>query len=446
MTLIHYSKLTIASALLLSLLNHTKGYAKSITDGENDTEMKYAAEEINKDAEKETISKDGTKIAESSRNEDPIEETPTKWYNKFAIRGYSQIRYNRLLETNEDLGCEQCDRSWGGDNGFFMRRMRVILFGQVNKNIYFYVQPDFASSPSSDKLHFAQIRDAYFDVGVDKKNEFRFRIGQSKVPYGFENMQSSQNRIPLDRHDALNSAVSNERDIGVFFYWAPKEKRELMSRLVNDNLKGSGDYGLFAFGVYNGQLANSPELNNSPHVVTRFTYPFEFKDQIVELGIQGYKGTYVLAQSALSNGVKFKADRNYRDERLAGTFVLYPQPFGIQAEYTIGNGPEFNKATDSIEVTPLHGGYITASYFLKFKQQTLIPFVRYQYYDGGKKHERDARSYNVSDWEIGAEWQLHKNFELVVNYTISKRRYEDFLLQDNLQQGNLLRIQAQVNF
>ncbi|MFN5335489.1 MAG: hypothetical protein ACK5BV_09900, partial [Bacteroidota bacterium] len=32
-----------------------------------------------------------------------------KWYESIAIRGYTQIRYNRLLETNENLGCEQCD-------------------------------------------------------------------------------------------------------------------------------------------------------------------------------------------------------------------------------------------------------------------------------------------------------------------------------------------------
>jgi hypothetical protein len=37
--------------------------------------------------------------------------------------------------------------------------------------------------------------------------EYRVRIGQSKVPYGFENLQSSQNRLSLDRNDALNSAV-----------------------------------------------------------------------------------------------------------------------------------------------------------------------------------------------------------------------------------------------
>jgi Phosphate-selective porin O and P len=369
-----------------------------------------------------------------------------KWYENISIRGYSQIRYNRLLETNEDLGCEQCDKSWGKDGGFFIRRMRVILYGQISKNVYIYVQPDFASSPSSDRLHFTQLRDAYFDVGVDNDNEFRFRIGQSKVPYGFENMQSSQNRLPLDRNDALNSAVSNERDLGVFFYWAPKNKRKLFSSLVNDGLKGSGDYGIFAIGAYNGQTANNPELNKEPHIASRITYPFEIKNQIIELSVQGYKGKYVIPKSNLSSGVKSATDLNYDDERFAASLVLYPKPFGILAEYTVGNGPEFNKETDSIEVQSLFGGFVTLTYLWKINNHVLMPFVRYQYYEGGKKHEKDARSYVVDDLEYGVEWQINKNFELVVNYTMSERRYEDFSKQDNLQTGELLRIQAQVNF
>lgn len=188
-----------------------------------------------------------------------------KWFESFSIRGYVQARYNRLLETNPNLGNEQGDRSWGKGGGLFLRRMRIIFFGQISKQVYFYIQPDFASSASSTNLHYGQLRDAYFDLGVDKKNEFRFRIGQSKIPYGFENMQSSQNRLPLDRNDALNSAISNERDIGAFFYWAPTKQRELFSSLVRDGLKGSGDYGVFAFGVYNGQTANRPEQNDKLH-------------------------------------------------------------------------------------------------------------------------------------------------------------------------------------
>lgn len=373
-------------------------------------------------------------------------EPAKKWYDRFSIRGYAQLRYNRLLETNPDLGCEQCDKSWGRDGGFYLRRVRVIFFGQISKRVYFYIQPDFASAINSSNLNLGQLRDAYFDIGIDKNNEFRFRIGQSKIPYGFENMQSSSNRLPLDRNDGINSALKNERDAGVFFYWAPKKIRERFSMLTREGLKGSGDYGVFGFGVFNGQTANKPDLNDEPHVVARLSYPFAIGNQIIEPGIQAYKGNFVMPESSLSKGVKYVADRSYTDERVAASFILYPKPFGIQAEYNIGRGPEFNKVTDSIEVKSLTGGYATFSYMLQVKDQLIYPFVRVQYYEGGKKHETDARSYKVNEVEVGVEWAPVKQFELVAQYTISSRRYEDYVMQNNFQQGSLLRLQAQINF
>lgn len=373
-------------------------------------------------------------------------ETTRQWYESIKIRGYAQVRYNRLLETNPDLGCEQCDKSWGNDGGFFIRRMRIIFYGQIHKQVYFYVQPDFASSASTTGLHFGQLRDAYFDVGVDKDNVFRFRIGQSKVPFGFENMQSSQNRLPLDRNDALNSAVSNERDLGVFFYWTPKSKQALFKEIADNGLKHSGDYGVFGFGMYNGQTANRPELNDQQHTVARLTYPMRIGKQIIEPGIQGYTGNFTIPTSQVSAKTKHNQDYTYLDQRAAATFVLYPKPFGILAEYNLGKGPEFNKETDSIEVKKLQGGYITLSYMTRYKSHLFIPFLRAQHYSGGKKHETDARSYDVEELELGVEWQPFKQFEIVAMYTMSSRRYEDYAMQNNLQRGNLLRLQAQVNF
>lgn len=368
------------------------------------------------------------------------------WYETFSIRGYAQVRYNGLFQTNPDLKNEQGDRSWGGNNGFFIRRLRLVFSGQLNKHVTFYIQPDFASSASSTSLHFGQIRDAYFDIGIDAKNEFRFRVGQSKVPYGFENMQSSQNRLPLDRNDALNSAVANERDLGVFFYWASAEKRKLFQSLVNDGLKGSGDYGIIGIGAYNGQTANKPELNNQQHIVARVCYPFQLKSQIVEFGLQAYTGNVVIASDQISVGTKINANKSYLDQRVAASFIIYPKPFGLQAEYNIGKGPEFNIKTDSIELRKLYGGYVMASYKANFANQVFIPFTRLHTYNGGKKHELDARSYVVNELEVGVEWQANKNFELVAMYTVSKRRFEDFKNQANLQTGSLLRLQAQVNF
>lgn len=369
-----------------------------------------------------------------------------KWYDNISIRGYAQFRYNRILESNPELKCSSCDRSWGKDGGFFIRRMRMTIFGQVHPRVYLQLQPDFANNPSSTAGNYVQLRDAYADIGLDKKNEYRIRVGQSKIPFGFENMQSSQNRLALDRTDGINSALPNERDMGAIFYWAPQPVRKLFSQLVNDGLKGSGDYGVFALGLYNGQTTNRPELNNELHVVSRLTYPFKIGRHIFEPSVQAYYGNYVIETENISTGVKVNKTKNYLDSRAGAGFTLYPQPFGVQVEYNIGVGPEFNKATDSIDSKQLYGGYLLLNYLYKYKKQIFIPFVRAYQYKGGKKNELDARSYDVKELEIGIEWQPVKNFELTAQFTMSDRKFEDYKLQNNQQKGHLLRLQAQVNF
>lgn len=374
-------------------------------------------------------------------------EKKKQWYENLSLRGYTQVRYNRFLETNPDLKCDQCDKSWGDNGGLFIRRARLVISGNVHDRVYVYIQPDFASSPASGVLNFGQLRDAYFDLALDSKKEFRLRVGQSKVPYGFENLQSSQNRLPLDRADPLNSALPNERDLGVFFYWAPEKIRERFSYLVSSGLKGSGDYGVFGFGVFNGQTANKPEQNDDPHYVARVSYPFELKNgQIIEPGIQAYTGKYVVTQDQFTKGTKGFREFGHDDQRAAATLVIYPQPLGFQAEYNIGRGPEFRKMNDSIAVRDLAGGYAMVMYMIKMGKQTLTPFVRTQYYDGGKKAETDARSYVMNEHEVGVEWQPFRAFELVAMYTMSDRRFEDMKNKDNRQKGNLLRLQLQFNY
>jgi len=410
------------------------------------------AQEVNK------ISKEVIRVFDSINKEKQVEKAKIEkelWYNKIALRGYVQVRYNGLLSSNDKVSCDQCDKSWGttstavdakSNNGFFIRRARMIFSGQLHPNVYVYIQPDFASSPSTGVNHFAQLRDAYFDLSFDAKKEYRVRVGQSKVPYGFENLQSSQNRLTLDRNDALNSAVANERDLGVFFYWVPSEIRERFAMLVRDGYKGSGDYGVFAFGAYNGQTANKSEANRDLHVVTRVSYPFVIGNQIIEPGLQAYTGKWALASTDITTSATL--NKNYlTDQRVAASFILYPKPFGIQAEYNIGKGPRYDKVNNKVDVSKLEGGYVTLNYKLDLpNHKYLYPFAKFQYYDGGKKFEKDARSYVVRDYELGLEWQPFKAFELVAEWVIADRTFEDSAIPNNRQQGNLLRLQAQFNF
>ena len=206
----------------------------------------------------------GTKEGEAKKPDAPKEK---KWFDNYSLRGYAQFRYNYVTQTDAGVAYHPGDSSIGPDNEFLIRRARLIFTGNISDHLRVYLQPDFASTPdgAAGNIEFCQIRDWYGDVYLDKEQVHRFRVGQSKVPYGWENLQSSQNRLYLDRNDAFNSATRNERDLGVFYYWTPEWATDLFKILVDEGLKGSGNYGLFGIGVHNGQGGSLREVNDNLH-------------------------------------------------------------------------------------------------------------------------------------------------------------------------------------
>ncbi len=378
--------------------------------------------------------------ASSAGLEDLIEkDEETHWFEKYKLRGYAQIRYNYPLHLEDGSAPPQHagDSSIGPDQEFLIRRARLILQGDVNDHLGIYLQPDFASTPngSVDAIQFAQIRDWYGDIYLDTTKVHRFRVGQSKIPYGWENLQSSMNRLPLDRNDAFNSATRNERDLGVFYYWTPEPVQETYKMLVDKGLKGSGNYGVFGVGVYDGQGGSLREQNDNLHVISRLSIPYCFENgQIIEAGIQGYTGYYEVlgtpiaplgvgpTATPLGTRTRPTGDEGLLDQRLGWTFVHYPQPLGFQAEYTIGEGPELNPEQTQVGVSSLKGGYVMCYYRHRGEGEAeLWPFVRWSTYEGGYKNANNAPSADIEEWSIGFERQFRKEIELVCEYMITDR-------------------------
>lgn len=407
---------------------------------------------------------------------EPQPSKPKKWFEKLSLRGYAQFRINDEMFLRDGSAPAQYvgDRSIGDNQNFLVRRARVIISGDVHERLYVYLQPDFASTVpgSNDSTFFAQMRDWYGDFYFDTDKTSRLRIGQSKVPYGWENMQSSSNRIPLDRNDALNSAVRNERDLGVFYYWTPTWAQDFFKEVLEEGLKGSGNYGVFGLGVYNGQGGSLLELNDGLHIVSRLTLPIQFPNaHRMEIGVQGYYGQYAVIGSTIdppgapglsrplgtvdfTSSTTAAATSIYRngwvDKRIAGTFVWYPQPFGFQAEWNVGRGPALNEAQTAVEDRALTGGYGMFMYKID-RRGTWFPFVRYSYYKGGYKSERNAPYSRISEWEFGSEWQITPAAELTMCYLTTDRTntaanglagstsYRQF-------EGDVLRAQFQINY
>ncbi len=379
-----------------------------------------------------------------------VEEKSEITAPKKVTRPGMQTRYSSFIEGAGEGFRLWSDGSVKDDANFFIRRARLIVYGKVGDHLRIYIQPDFASKGE----HLGQLRDWYGDIFIDKQEVHRIRLGQSKVPYGFENMQSSSKRFAPDRNDAINSAARDERDIGAFYYYTPVEVQALFKEIDSKRLRGSGNYGMFAFGAHNGQGANNQEANDNVHVVSRFTYPFKLDNgQIMEFGVQGYMGKYK-PFNGNSATLATVPNGGIDDQRAALTAVIYPQPFGLQAEWHWGVTPGYDAESNTIKKKSLNGGYVQAMYmvddFLK-SGDTFTPFLKWQYFDGYSKAEQNAPRNQVNDVEVGAEW--YPANELRIQALLHFMHRQDLTIKDPSDErfgqrfrGTAFRIQAQVNF
>lgn len=403
-------------------------------------------------------------------NRETTAKNDEKWFNKINLRGYTQLRYNQPLSGDRISGDPELkspgDGNIGDNKSFAFRRVRLVFSGDINEYVSLYIQPDFASNVSDSQQHFAQLRDAYADLAFDKKHEYRVRAGQSKVPFGWENLQSSQNRLSLDRNDALNSAVPSERDLGLFAYWSPSDVQKLWKDLAKKNLKTSGDYGVVGFGVYNGQSVNKAETNDDFYYVAHTTYPVElgflgsmFKGQVLEVGADAMTGKFNQSVGEITpfKGIggfdgktKFTPNAGpkggIREDRVGVHAILFPQPFGMQAEWNWGESGTLNLQNKTVESQSLSGGYVQVMYKidkLLRSDDALIPFVKWQTYDGAWKGAANAPRVNVEELDVGFEWQIMKPLEVVVTYTNMDRTNVSNLGQAS---GDMIRTQLQWNY
>ena len=377
-----------------------------------------------------------------------------KWYQKFNVGGYTQFRVTGLLNEEADGLNVPNDPSVSPTALFTVRRARFRMSGDVSPHLSLYAQVDAFANIASGGSSSAgvQLRDVYADVYPTDSRELWFRLGQSKVPYGWVNMQSSQNRSPMERPDALNSAVEGERDIGAFAMYAPEEARKRFKELVQSGLKGSGDYGVLTFGAYNGQGLNRPDLNGFPYWLARAEYPFKLDNgQFFELGVQGYLGKYVPSVQTVSyNGrpvtPKFDPD-GVMDRRVAATAVWYPQPFGFEAEWNIGTGPRLSYDFSQINTGWLNGGYLQANYQLGVGAGKLFPYTRWHYYQGGRKFGSNAPFEYVNELDFGFEYSPWTDLELSVQYTWTFDRTNTSVAPyADVQGASRIEFQAQWNY
>lgn len=377
---------------------------------------------------------------------------PKAWYERLQLRGYTQMRFSEIVSGDASAVGQQSrlrsvqDAGISDRSNFSLRRVRLVLQGDVTDRLSLYLQPDFATSVSNQsgterREGFAQLRDAYVDWHLNSDHTLKLRFGQSKVPVGWENLQSSSNRLPLDRTDAINSAVPGERDLGVAVYYTPPSVQRIWDRLAKNGQKLFGNYGAFSLGAWNGQGINRTEHNNHLMTTAMASWPFEVGDQVIEVGASGMLNR--IQPELRTGGISTVA---FRDERVGVHAILYPQPFGFQAEWTWGRGPQFDVASQRIETAPLGGGYFQMMYRADHSPiGPIMPYARWQRYRGGWKGATNAPRLETDEIELGIEWQPVKSLEITAAYAAMNRREADERRLGRAE-GSVIRTQVQWSY
>lgn len=154
------------------------------------------------------------------------------------------------------------------------------------------------------------------------------------------------------------------------------------------------------------------------------TWPFQLESgQIFEVGAQSCWGRFVVDTSEIDLGAGLVApnqpSNGANDYRGGLSFVWYPQPFGLDVEWNVGESPELTPDGDRIEARFLHGGYVQLSYRRETTIGEWLPFTRWNYYAGGRKFADNAPRETVNEIDAGIEYAPWKELELVVMYSHS---------------------------
>ncbi len=366
-----------------------------------------------------------------------------RWYERLRLYGYFMFRYNQLGHPNGNLLSWQ-DASVGnqkaevgqpnqsipfGQPGFFSRRIRTVLAGQVSDRVGVYLQTDFATQLGTS-TQAATLVDAWGEYYFDHNKEYRLRIGQQRVPCSFDNWQASRQRMAIDRADATQSCAFGERDLGVSAQWTPKWAQHRWKEMI-DYMYGAGDWGMVNVTVYNGQGRNFTQYDDNLHVGMRLAYPLELPGgRLMEVGMNANRGKSTVSMGTPSNSsltlFSFNADQtsertNYTDEHLNVYVYVPPQPWGMIAEYMTGRTPK-RGADGIVRDSSLYGGYVQGHYQWKYSDNGLVNFYsRWQEYYGGLKFLTGAPNGQMKELELGAAWMPDPQWEITLAYTFTQR-------------------------
>ncbi len=302
-------------------------------------------------------------------------------------RGWSQIR-----------AIDQLD---GGDDDLQLTRARLIGEKWLDDHTRIFIHAN--ESWVDEEWSFSWI-DAY--VGVRWDERWRSNIGLAHVPFGFDNIQPTFARVPLQQSMLASRTMPGKRDVGVYVSYSSPEASRRFAELLNA-YHGSGNHGLFALGIYGGMGRTDNPEDGTAHLSLRAAVPLTAGGETIgEAGTSFFTGKYA-TRSAAGDRVRIE------DEQWGAHLFLAPRPFGLQAEYLTGTMPGL-AATGETMARSNDGWYAMGLWEAK---EGVTVFLRAQEFDGWVKR-RDAQPapFDYDARTLGVRWDATADTAVTLEY------------------------------
>jgi hypothetical protein len=270
------------------------------------------------------------------------------------------MRYN-LWDSDLDKG-----------DAFDIRRGRIKAEGPVSEATSFKIQFELAKLDDSGGGD-VELKDLLLTRTLSE--QWKGTLGFTSVPFGFEVPYSSSKRLPLERSEAAIRLFPGERDTGIYFHFAPENKK-------------APDV---VFGFSNG-MAKWYEADKSGNEDTdSWALMARLQWSLPNDGCAGL--SYRIADRTREvSGV----EEDYDDD-LLGTHVRYnfPRNWALQAEYYDGTDKDVD----------VSGWYGQAEY--AFSSCPVTAFYRYSVYDFGGMDDH-------ANHALGCGWDMDRNERVTV--------------------------------
>ena len=317
---------------------------------------------------------------------------PTSSTGGVSVIGYIQPEFKIAYNG------ENADGSSKNDMGFYFRRARLGVTGNIPYDFSYYVMAEFSSFQNGPYLLDAFVTYNRF------KPWFKISMGQFKKPFGLElGSTGCQDLYTVNRSRVVNELTSPDRDLGIMMSGSTGPKK--FFGLEKENVFS------YVFSVTNGTGKNVNDTDRAKDFIGRLVIsPYD----IISIG-----GSYHFGKQKNPDVTVTEMDTRMR---YGFDVTLKKYNFILQSEYVFGQDEGSKLIGGGCGATPelVQGNFKSNGYYAQLMYNTkwkIMPLVKYETYDSDMdKEDYDHTAYRSSTMTFGLNYYPNDWVRFQLNY------------------------------